>query len=64
MVITFGDITAAKTLEAKLRDQQSVLQKHVAEQSTKLELAKGAMLAETAARKRREARPGKTPKAG
>jgi two-component system CheB/CheR fusion protein len=64
VVITFADITAAKTLEAKLRDYQSVLEKHVADQSTELELAKGAMRAETAARKRSEAGPGKTPKAG
>jgi two-component system CheB/CheR fusion protein len=64
VVITFADITVAKTLEAKLRVHQSVLEKHVAEQSTKLELAKGAMLAETAVRKRSEARAGKTPKAG
>ncbi len=64
VVITFADITAAKMLEANLRDHQSVLEKHVAEQSTKLELAKGAMQVEIAARKRSEARPGKTPKAG
>jgi chemotaxis methyl-accepting protein methylase len=61
VVITFADITIAKTLEAKLRDNQSVLEKHVADQSTELELAKGAMQAETAARKRSEASPGKTP---
>ena len=64
VVITFADITAAKMLEANLRDHQSVLEQHVAEQSTKLELAKGAMQVEIAARKRSEARPGKTPKAG
>jgi two-component system CheB/CheR fusion protein len=37
VVITFANITVAKTLEAKLRSNQSVLEKHVAEQSTKLE---------------------------
>jgi chemotaxis methyl-accepting protein methylase/archaellum component FlaC len=37
VVITFADITVAKTLEAKLRNNQSVLEKHVAAQSTKLE---------------------------
>jgi two-component system CheB/CheR fusion protein len=36
VVITFSDITAAKTIEAKLRENQSVLEKHVAEQSTEL----------------------------
>ena len=36
VVITFADITVAKTLEAKLRDKHTVLEKHVAEQSTKL----------------------------
>jgi two-component system CheB/CheR fusion protein len=64
VVITFADITVAKTLEAKLRDNQSVLEKHLAGQSAKLELAKDAMRAEIADRKRSEAGPGKTPKAG
>ena len=36
VVITFADITTAKTLEAKLRDNQSVLESHVAEQNVKL----------------------------
>jgi two-component system CheB/CheR fusion protein len=36
VVITFANITVAKTLETKLRDHQSVLEKHVAEQSRKL----------------------------
>ncbi len=36
VVITFANITVAKTLETKLRDHQSVLEKHVAEQSKKL----------------------------
>ncbi|MEI7899603.1 MAG: chemotaxis protein CheB [bacterium] len=36
VVITFADITVAKTLESKLRDKQSVLENHVAEQATKL----------------------------
>ena len=30
VVITFADITVAKTLEAKLRDKQAILEKHVA----------------------------------
>jgi PAS domain-containing protein len=35
VVITFADITTAKTLEAKLREKHAVLEKHVAEQSKK-----------------------------
>jgi chemotaxis methyl-accepting protein methylase/PAS domain-containing protein len=35
LVITFSDITVAKTLEAKLRGQHAVLEKHVAQQSGK-----------------------------
>jgi two-component system CheB/CheR fusion protein len=64
VVITFADITAAKTIEAKLRENQSGLEKRVAEQSTDLELAKGAMRAETAARKQGQTGPGKTPETG
>ena len=33
VVITFADITVAKTLEAKLRDKHTLLEKHVAEDS-------------------------------
>jgi two-component system CheB/CheR fusion protein len=40
VVITFANITVAKTLEAKLRSNQSVLERHVAEQSTKLKRRK------------------------
>jgi hypothetical protein len=64
VVITFADITVAKTLEAKLRGNQSVLEKHVAKQSTKLELARGAIPAKYAVRKRRAAGPGRTPGSG
>ena len=35
VVITFADITVAKTLEAKLREKHAVLVKHVAEESGK-----------------------------
>jgi two-component system CheB/CheR fusion protein len=41
VVITFADITVAKTLEAKLRDKQTVLEKHVAKQSAKMQRRKG-----------------------
>jgi two-component system CheB/CheR fusion protein len=40
VVITFANITVSKTLEAKLRSNQSVLEKHVAKQSTKLKRRK------------------------
>ena len=36
VVITFANITVAKTLEAQLRDNQGVLEKHVAAQSAQL----------------------------
>jgi len=48
VVITFADITVAKTLEAQLREKQAVLERHVARQSDEL---KG----EKVARKRRAA---------
>ncbi len=51
VVITFADITVAKALEAKLRDHQSALEKHLAGQSAKLDVAKEAMRAEIADRK-------------
>ena len=35
VVITFADITVAKTLEAKLREKHAVLERHMAEQSRK-----------------------------
>ena len=41
VVITFADITAAKTLEAKLRAKQAGLEKRVADQSTKTERREG-----------------------
>ncbi len=37
VVITFANITVAKTLEAKLRDNQAVLEKHIAKQSARLD---------------------------
>jgi two-component system CheB/CheR fusion protein len=36
VVITFADITAAKTLEAELRKAQAGLEKRVADQATKM----------------------------
>jgi two-component system CheB/CheR fusion protein len=40
VVITFANITGSKTLEAKLRKNQSVLEQHVIRQSTKLQRRK------------------------
>jgi two-component system CheB/CheR fusion protein len=40
VVITFADITVAKTLEAKLRDKQAFLESHVADQDVKLKQKK------------------------
>ena len=37
VVITFADITAAKTLETELRAKQAALENRVADQSTKIE---------------------------
>jgi len=36
VVITFADITVAKKLETKLRDNQSILERRVAEQTSRL----------------------------
>ena len=36
VVITFADITAAKKIEANLRDNQAILERRVAEQSSRL----------------------------
>jgi two-component system CheB/CheR fusion protein len=52
VVITFADITVAKTLEAKLRDKQTVLEKHVAKQSATMQRARDKVTAKTAERKR------------
>jgi two-component system CheB/CheR fusion protein len=64
VVITFADITVARTLEAKLRGHQSVLEKHFADQSAKLKVAKGVIQADLDARKQSAADYGKTPVAG
>ena len=40
VVITFVDITAAKTLEAQLREKHSVLERHVTGQSAKMQRAR------------------------
>ena len=50
VVITFADITVAKTLEAQLREKHAALEKHVAEQS-KTDGVKDKVTAKTAERK-------------
>ncbi len=52
VVITFTDITAAKTLEARLRGEHASLEKRVAEQSTKLDKEKKGSKTDALARKR------------
>jgi two-component system CheB/CheR fusion protein len=64
VVITFANITVAKTLEAKLRGQHAVLEKHAAEQSKKTEKAKAKVPAETTKPKRSAAGAGKLPASG
>jgi two-component system CheB/CheR fusion protein len=51
VVITFANITVAKTLEAKLRGQHASLEKKVGEQSAKTERAGSQVPAKTAGRK-------------
>jgi len=62
VVITFADITVAKTLEAKLRDNQAVLEKHLAKQSPLPELTNPPRPSATASRKRGETGPETTTK--
>ena len=59
VVITFADITVAKTLEAQLRAKHDLLEKHVAEQSKKTEKPKDKVSVKTAGLKRRPADAGK-----
>ncbi len=61
VVITFADITAAKTLEAKLRGKHAGLEKRVAEQSARLDKEKKSSQTDALARKRVEKRGGKSP---
>src|SRR6185436_8634983 len=46
VVITFLDISAAKTLEAKLRDKQGTLENRIADQSAKMDKARVDLKAE------------------
>ena len=64
VVITFANITVAKTLEAKLRGQHAVLEKHAAEQSKKTAKAKAKVPAETTKPKQSAAGAGKLTASG
>jgi two-component system CheB/CheR fusion protein len=52
VVITFADITTAKRLEVQLREKHDLLEKHVEEQSKKVENSKDKVGVKTAGRKR------------
>jgi two-component system CheB/CheR fusion protein len=54
VVITLADITVAKTLEAKLREKQAALERHVARQSGQMEKSRARSAAD--ARSRRSGR--------
>ena len=64
LVITFADITVAKTLEAQLREKHDLLEKHVAEQSKKTENSAGKARVKTAGSKRSGDDSGKLPATG
>jgi two-component system CheB/CheR fusion protein len=61
VVITFADITAAKTLEAQLREKHDLLEKHVAEQSREMENPADKARGKTEATKRRAGTSEKLP---
>ena len=61
VVITFADITAAKSVEVELRDKHAGLEKRVAEQSARLDKAKKGSQTKPHTRKRVKKRGGKTP---
>jgi chemotaxis methyl-accepting protein methylase/Skp family chaperone for outer membrane proteins len=57
VVITFADITAAKKIEADLREQHRELSKHSAEQSRALDKALGKTKGRTVAAPKRKSKP-------
>ena len=60
VVITFADITAAKTLEAQLREKHAVLEKHVAQTiSRRQSIQRARRAAKTAGSKRSADATGK-----
>jgi two-component system CheB/CheR fusion protein len=64
VVITFSDITVAKTLEAKLRGQRARLEKHVAEHPWKMDPATRKEAKKTAAAKQSVAGAGRMSASG
>jgi two-component system CheB/CheR fusion protein len=64
VVITFADITVAKTLETQLREQHAVLEKQVVEQSKKIENSADRACVKTTGPKRRADGLGELPAAG
>jgi len=64
VVITFADITTAKKLEAQLRKQHAVLEKHVAKQSKSIGKPKGEMETKTAGIKRSDDGAAKRSRSG
>jgi two-component system CheB/CheR fusion protein len=64
VVITFADITAAKTLEAQLREKHDLLEKHVAQQSKKTEHSAGKAPVKTTGSIRSADASGKPPATG
>jgi len=60
IVITFADITAAKALEAQLREKHSLLEKHFAKQAGKLADSSRKKARETPVRKARQSSSRKT----
>jgi two-component system CheB/CheR fusion protein len=61
VVITFANITGAKTLEKQLRKKHSVLEKQVAKKSVRTQQAGGKVRAEAVDRKKHRHRAEKTP---
>jgi two-component system CheB/CheR fusion protein len=65
VVITFADITVAKTLEAQLRGKQATLEDHITSRSGKMKMEKektrGSSQTEALGGKRVEKRAGKSP---
>jgi two-component system CheB/CheR fusion protein len=64
VVITFADITAAKTLEAQLREKHDLLARHLAQQSKKTEKTAGKTRGNTARLKRGANAPDNLPATG
>jgi hypothetical protein len=64
VVITFANITGARTLEEQLRQKHTVLEKHVAKQSAKMQRARDKATAKAVDRKKKQPRAEKPPTPG